>query len=904
MAPITPSTRKTSYAPVTPTTAFPVNFPLADNTDLKVMVNGVERTDFTVAATYPDGLSYDAVVNMNTAVTGAVVIYGQRIPRRQNQFQTGRPLTMPDLNAALNTLEVESQEARRDIDQNAADIAQEIVDRGDAVAQVQANLDAETAARMVADNDLQGNINTEAAIRSAADNMLQHNIDVETNQRIISDQAIASLIGQGGPIETAIFDTALAASFASIKPTVLVISTGGRTVSGIGGARWVRRNAEPSHDLKFVDFAGNGWWEIAEPRLNVQMAGAGIGGDDTLAFGSVARAVPAFDNVGSPWNAVPHPQVAEIYIPGGTYTLTSLVDTGNREITWVADQAANITGAEYLNGILRREGQRTTKPVPRGTYDQACGWCVTIGDNFADKPAPVLGVGSTQALADYSQRDAVAFLAANYAGPAILDVATATYTANTVTSDALTSEQLKAMRVGDCIYTKHATRCAGIVTGWNADGSTITVLEWRAKGGSAAVTPGDGYGFSIGVDKIWAINGVTNLESAGFATQAIGMELTMRNLKGAAPSTDIDDTMYRVWAYLAATTTAGTAGYYQCQTGFIARGDFFRGFTAHDQQVGYYARMTSAKIGFMYHGIGDALQVENRTNTTISYRLTYAGDVFMGQTTAAAGSGRLITFFTSGLNSSYDARIQATGGSAAAGNGTLTYLAIDHAFGGNIRPTNDNVRSCGTASFRWSQIYAANATISTSDETQKTAFRSLTDIEKEALLACRQHIGLFQWLDAVAEKGADVARIHAGVPAQTCIAEFTSRGLDPWRYAWFCRDKKTIAVTVTKTEQQPVMEDVEVGGLEVYLDGGVARQRRVTRIERRPKVTRVPLLDEAGNPVVDSTEDGGQFERFYEIQVTEEVEVETVELQETDEYVYSIRYTELTMALLAAVADG
>ncbi len=137
-----------------------------------------------------------------------------------------------------------------------------------------------------------------------------------------------------------------------------------------------------------------------------------------------------------------------------------------------------------------------------------------------------------------------------------------------------------------------------------------------------------------------------------------------------------------------------------------------------------------------------------------------------------------------------------TGGSAAAGSGTLTYLAIDHAFGGNIRPTADNVRSYDTASFRWSQIYAANATISTSDETQKTAFRSLTDIEKEALLACRQHMGLFQWLGTVAEKGADVASVHAGVPPQTSIAEFTNRGLDPWRHAWFCSDKKTIAVTV------------------------------------------------------------------------------------------------------------
>ncbi len=167
-------------------------------------------------------------------------------------------------------------------------------------------MDAETNARISGDNTLQGNIVTEANMRDAADGVLQHNIDVETNQRIINDLAIASLIGQAGPIEVTLYDTAPAASFSIVKPTITVIDIGGRQMPGIGGARWVRRNVEPSHDLKFVDFVG-GWWEIAEPRLNVQMAGAGIGGDDTLAFGSVARTVPAFDNVGSHWNAVPHP---------------------------------------------------------------------------------------------------------------------------------------------------------------------------------------------------------------------------------------------------------------------------------------------------------------------------------------------------------------------------------------------------------------------------------------------------------------------------------------------------------------------------------------------------------------------------------------------------------------------
>lgn len=183
MAPITPSTRKTSYAPVTPTTAFPVNFPIADNTDLKVFVNDAARTDFTIAATYPDGLSYDAVVNMNTAVTGDVVILGGRVPRRTNQFLDGRPLPPRDLNAALNTLEIENQEARRDIDQNAADIAQEISDREEAIEQ-------EAELRAAADADLSNRISAEEADRINADEILQAGIDQEAQFRAAGDNAL------------------------------------------------------------------------------------------------------------------------------------------------------------------------------------------------------------------------------------------------------------------------------------------------------------------------------------------------------------------------------------------------------------------------------------------------------------------------------------------------------------------------------------------------------------------------------------------------------------------------------------------------------------------------------------------------------------------------------------------
>lgn len=141
MVTIAPSLRKTTYDPVAPTTAFQVNFPLFDNDDLKIVVNDEVRTDFTVSAAYLDGISTNAIVNMSSGVTGSVIIYGARTPARTDQFATGASLPISNFNYALNRLEIENQEERRDIDQNTDDIAQEIIDREVAEDELSSRLD-------------------------------------------------------------------------------------------------------------------------------------------------------------------------------------------------------------------------------------------------------------------------------------------------------------------------------------------------------------------------------------------------------------------------------------------------------------------------------------------------------------------------------------------------------------------------------------------------------------------------------------------------------------------------------------------------------------------------------------------------------------------------------------------
>lgn len=116
MVTITPNERFTPYNPVTPTTAFPVNFPIFDNDDVKLFLEGIEVTAVTITGSYIEGVSTNAVINVaGGGITGNVVVVGDREPRRTDQYQNGRPLQIPDHNYSLNRLTIENQEMKRDL---------------------------------------------------------------------------------------------------------------------------------------------------------------------------------------------------------------------------------------------------------------------------------------------------------------------------------------------------------------------------------------------------------------------------------------------------------------------------------------------------------------------------------------------------------------------------------------------------------------------------------------------------------------------------------------------------------------------------------------------------------------------------------------------------------------------
>jgi hypothetical protein len=106
---------------------------------------------------------------------------------------------------------------------------------------------------------------------------------------------------------------------------------------------------------------------------------------------------------------------------------------------------------------------------------------------------------------------------------------------------------------------------------------------------------------------------------------------------------------------------------------------------------------------------------------------------------------------------------------------------------GILRPGADNTQTLGSASFRWSEVFAGNGTINTSDATEKQEVAELSEAEHQVATALKGLIRKYRWISSVAEKGDD-ARIHVGVMAQDVKQAFTDAGLDAERYGVYCKD--------------------------------------------------------------------------------------------------------------------
>jgi len=203
-------------------------------------------------------------------------------------------------------------------------------------------------------------------------------------------------------------------------------------------------------------------------------------------------------------------------------------------------------------------------------------------------------------------------------------------------------------------------------------------------------------------------------------------------------------------------------------------------------------------------GNGGRVGIGTRTpNLYGKLSVAIAGDTSLALVdTSSAGTNNLnFTAYNSGATNSDSVigRISCTSenGGQAIGSMALWYKATGVAIAqglvlqsdGHVRPGADNTKSIGTASYRWSEVFAGNGTINTSDARVKTAVAPFTAAEMAAAKDLAREIGTFQFLASVASKGADGARTHIGMTVQRAVEIMESHGLDAMKYGFICYDK-------------------------------------------------------------------------------------------------------------------
>jgi hypothetical protein len=108
--------RYIKYSPVVSTDTFIVPFPIYSADDLGVIVDGVETTEYSVTATFVDGVCEDAEIVLVSAVDDVdVEIYGNREPRAVGRYVGNSPNLASQLEIDVERLTAVQQELYRDM---------------------------------------------------------------------------------------------------------------------------------------------------------------------------------------------------------------------------------------------------------------------------------------------------------------------------------------------------------------------------------------------------------------------------------------------------------------------------------------------------------------------------------------------------------------------------------------------------------------------------------------------------------------------------------------------------------------------------------------------------------------------------------------------------------------------
>lgn len=135
------------------------------------------------------------------------------------------------------------------------------------------------------------------------------------------------------------------------------------------------------------------------------------------------------------------------------------------------------------------------------------------------------------------------------------------------------------------------------------------------------------------------------------------------------------------------------------------------------------------------------------------------------------------------INSNAAMRIQAASGNLylQGGGGAFLTLGTQVYCGDNFAPSGDGYYSCGTAGYRWTDIYSQNAEIQTSDINDKTDVETLP----QKYLDMMDNITPLRYKLIDGQSG----RYHVGFSAQDVEQAMAAAGVDSMEFGGFVKDK-------------------------------------------------------------------------------------------------------------------
>lgn len=178
--------------------------------------------------------------------------------------------------------------------------------------------------------------------------------------------------------------------------------------------------------------------------------------------------------------------------------------------------------------------------------------------------------------------------------------------------------------------------------------------------------------------------------------------------------------------------------------------------------------------------------------------------------------------------------------------------------GGTFSPTlvkKSGSIHLGYAGLLWSRLYAANATISTSDANEKTDIHSI-DERYERMFMDLKPVN-YRWVNRVSNDNHD--RVHCGLVAQEVEASAFKHGLSSDDFATICKDRLEVPTADGRTTVYGLAYS-ELHGLEIHMIQKNAKA--ISDVKREIIDTRMDLLNKINGLQADLNQERAERSRL------------------------------------------